>query len=110
MELKNSLSVFYTQDTSIIIMIRSSKKLRQKLLAMGIVTWLKFLRGNLWVMFYSTTLKDFEIREKVQEVVRFDIAVISINHKSLKFTELECIFHLMKNAMAEGVERVKDFF
>ncbi len=59
MELKNSLSVFYTQDPSIITMLGSSKKLRDLLLAMGIVTWLKYMRGNLWVMFYSTIMKDF---------------------------------------------------
>jgi hypothetical protein len=110
MELKNSLSVFNAQDSSIITMLKTSRKLRQKLLAIGIVTWLKYLRGNLWAMFYSTAMKDFEIREKVQEVVRFDIAVISINHRSLKLTELDCIFHLLRTALAEDLQRIQDFF
>jgi hypothetical protein len=41
------------------------------------------------------------MKEKIQEVVKYDVAVLNFNHiKSLKLSEAQCMFSVLKDSMA----------
>lgn len=94
------------------VSVKSSPKLRGKLQELGIRSWLRYFGGVLWGIFSSTTLKNnFEIKDKIQEVVKYDIAILNFNNlTSLKLSEAQCMFAVLKDSLSQELTKIQEFF
>jgi len=63
LEMKNSLNIYTSGNRNLMLSLKSSAKLRGKLLSLGIKTCLRYFNGVLFGIFSSITLKDmYEIK------------------------------------------------